>query len=326
MTHPSFALFQGQKPPCSLSACDHYAGSERRMQKALSLQEKYGPIFDITFDCEDGAAIGNEIEHAQLVGRLINSESNQFNRIGARTHDVRHPAFEADLIHIGNKAAEKLAYLVIPKINGLDDAQYAIARVAHHTNTVNRQKIPIHFVIETYGAIRDAFKIAALPEVECLSFGIMDFVSEHHGIIEGAAMHSPLQFSHPLIVRAKVEIAAACHAHGKVASHNVTTEIDDINVVSQDASRALQEFGYTRMWSIHPKQIQPIIKSMSPTHDEIMKAAQIITLAQKASWGPIRYEGTLYDRASYRHYWTLLKKAKSNHISLPSSIIDLLRQ
>ena len=27
--------------------------------------------------------------------------------------------------------------------------------------------------------------------------------------------------------RAKLEIAAACHAHGKVPSHNVTTEIKD---------------------------------------------------------------------------------------------------
>jgi citrate lyase subunit beta/citryl-CoA lyase len=32
------------------------------------------------------------------------------------------------------------------------------------------------------------------------------------------------QFEHPLVVRAKLEIAAACHAHGKVPSHCVVTE------------------------------------------------------------------------------------------------------
>jgi len=66
----------------------------------------------------------------------------------------------------------------------------------------------------------------------------MDFVSAHYGAIPGNAMRSPGQFTHPLVVRAKLEIAAACHAHGKVPSHNVTTEIKDSAVVANDASRA----------------------------------------------------------------------------------------
>ena len=35
------------------------------------------------------------------------------------------------------------------------------------------------------------------------------------------------QFTHPLVVRAKLEIASACHAHGKVPSHGVVTEFKD---------------------------------------------------------------------------------------------------
>ena len=40
-------------------------------------------------------------------------------------------------------------------------------------------------------------------------------------------MRTPGQFTHPLIVRAKLEMVAACHAHDKVPSHNVTTDIKD---------------------------------------------------------------------------------------------------
>src|SRR3546814_6653618 len=69
----------------------------------------------------------------------------------------------------------------------------------------------------------------------------MDFVSEHYGAIAGNAMRTPGQFTHPLIVRAKLEIAAACHAHGKIPSHNVTTEISDTSVVASDAHRATTE-------------------------------------------------------------------------------------
>lgn len=85
--HPSEALFQGRHQPISLPVCDHYAGSEKLMHKSVALQQRLGPIFDITLDAEDGAATGNEISHAQLIASVINSEENRFNRIGTRIHD-----------------------------------------------------------------------------------------------------------------------------------------------------------------------------------------------------------------------------------------------
>ena len=88
-----------------------------------------------------------------------------------------------------------------------------------------RSDLPVHVLVETHGALREAYDIAALPQVECLSFGIMDFVSAHYGAVPASAMRTPGQFTHPLVVRAKLEMVAACHAHGKVASHNVTTDI-----------------------------------------------------------------------------------------------------
>ena len=58
--HPRDILFRGEKPFPILPACDHYAGSEKLMLKALELQAALGPIFDVTCDCEDGAAPGAE--------------------------------------------------------------------------------------------------------------------------------------------------------------------------------------------------------------------------------------------------------------------------
>lgn len=43
------------------------------MRKSLALQQELGPVFDITFDCEDGAAAGNEVTHARQVAELIAS-------------------------------------------------------------------------------------------------------------------------------------------------------------------------------------------------------------------------------------------------------------
>ena len=81
--HASEVLFQGTQQPISIPACDHYAGSEKLMHKSMALQQQMGPVFDITFDCEDGAAAGNEAAHAQLVAALIAGPENRHGRIGA---------------------------------------------------------------------------------------------------------------------------------------------------------------------------------------------------------------------------------------------------
>src|SRR5690606_4509689 len=143
--------------------------------------------------------------------------------------------------------------------------------------------------------------------VESLDFGLMDFVSGHHGAIPSSAMTSPGQFEHPLVVRAKTEIAAAALGNGVVPAHNVTTELKDVAVIRHDAERARREFGYLRMWSIHPNQILPILAAMQPDFSEVETAAQILTAAQDQDWGPIQHQGRLHDRASYRYYWELLR-------------------
>ena len=307
--HPTQVLFPGTQQPVSLPVCDHYAGSEKLMRKSLALQQAMGPVFDITFDCEDGASAGNEAAHAHLVGTLIASADNHFKRVGARVHDVASAHFEQDVATICQLAAPNLAYLMLPKVDGLGDVERACETIARHTSARGLCMPPLHVLIETHGALRDVQHIAALPQVESLSFGVMDFVSAHYGAIPSAAMRSPGQFTHPLVARAKLEISAACHANGKVPSHNVTTDIENPAAAGADARHAAQQLGYTRMWSIHPLQIKPIVAALSPSDSETDEAAQILLKARDTQWGPIQHKGTLHDRASYRYYWSILQRA-----------------
>lgn len=322
--HPSSVLFQDQLPPVFLPVCDHYAGSEKLMRKSIALQQELGPIFDITLDCEDGAAAGNEKPHAGLVATLVSGADNLFQRIGVRVHDVHHPAFEQDLSLILPTAAAKLAYVVLPKVNSAAEVKSALSDINRYARKADGSPIPVHVLIETHGALAEAREIAALSQVQCLSFGLMDFVSAHYGAIPATAMRSPGQFEHPLVMRAKLEIAAACHHHGKIASHNVTTEIRDKAVVASDARRAALECGYTRMWSIHPDQIKAIVSALTPPNQEVDEAISILSLAKEHQWGPIQWQGQLHDRASYRYYWTVLKKAQFGQVELPEAARELL--
>jgi len=142
----------------------------------------------------------------------------------------------------------------------------------------------------------------------------MDFVSAHRGAIPATAMGAKGQFEHPLVVRAKLEIAAACHAHGKTPSHCVVTEFKHPAALMEAAGKACRLFGYTRMWSIHPAQVKIIVEAFAPTTAEVDMAIEIIDAAERASWAPIRHrllgEDRLHDRASYRYFWHVLQRAQ----------------
>lgn len=321
--HPAAVLYQGARPFPALAACEHYAGSEKNLRKALALQTELQvdgrPVFDITADCEDGAPAGREAEHAAMIAGLLLDPANRCKRLGARIHDVTHAHWRDDLQIIVGGAGQDLAYVVLPKVASADDAltQIMALDAVRASHGIERE-IPVHVLIETPGAVHEVWQIAALPHVESIDFGLMDFVSAHHGAIPGSAMRSPGQFSHPLIAHAKCKIAAAALGNGVVPAHNVTTELNDPDVAREDARRAKDEFGFLRMWSIHPRQIQPIVDAMRPDFAEVNEAAAILLAAQDADWGPISREGTLHDRASYRYYWELLRRAHATGAPLPA--------
>ena len=224
--HPRQALFDADEMAfATLPVCDHYSGVELRMRKSLALQAELGPVFDVTLDGEDGAPVGGELEQAQLIAELVNSADNRHDRVGARVLPVGHARFEEVLDHLLRHAGARLAYLMFPKLRGLAELQQAVAAVeeAERRHGLLR-KVPLHALVETHGALREVQALAAHPRIESLSFGLMDFVSAHRGAIPLSAMGVKGQFEHPLVLRAKLEIAAACHGHGKTPSHCVVTE------------------------------------------------------------------------------------------------------
>ena len=317
--HPSAALYGTERAPPALPPCVHYAGSERYIHKALELQRERGPVFDIACDCEDGAPLGKERVHAKAMAALIAGKENVHGRVGARIHDLSHPAWRSELAILIGTAGDRIAFVTLPKAESAAD----VARFMHVLRSealrcgVHRT-IPVSVMIETHGAVREAWSIAALPGVVSLDFGTLDFVSAHHGAIPASAMQSPGQFDHPLVRRAKGEVSAAALAHAVVPAHGVTLALEDTDAVHADAKRAREEFGFLRMWSIHPAQIDPIVRAFQPDDQELATAAAVLASAQDADWAPIRHEGKLYDRASYRYCWQVLQRAHAAGATLPA--------
>jgi citrate lyase subunit beta/citryl-CoA lyase len=290
------------------------------MRKSLQLQaemtQEFGTcVFDVTLDCEDGAPVGGEAEHAALVTELALHAAPEA-RVAVRVHPVDHPSFQADMATIAAQAGRRLTHIMVPKVESVTDVHIAEQALLQ----AGAKDLALHVLIESPAAVHRAFDIAAHPRVQSLSFGLMDFVSAHGGAIPAAGMNSQGQFTHPLVVRAKLDIASACHAHGKVPSHCVVTEFNDATAMRAAAQRAAHELGYTRMWSIHPAQIRPILEAMAPDAAAIEMASEIVLAAHAADWAPISYQGQLHDRASYRFFWQVLQRAHSTGRRLPTEV------
>jgi citrate lyase subunit beta/citryl-CoA lyase len=324
--HPSRALFEPDELPLpDLPVCDHYAGTEPRMRKSLALQAEMGGVFDITLDCEDGAPVGGEAEQAHLVAEMACLHDPAKGRVGARIHPFGHPAFGGDVHTLLSRAGQRLAYLMLPKPRHLADVQAACAHIDAVAVSLGLASAPpVHVLIETHGALREVEAIAAHPRVQSLSFGLMDFVSAHQGAIPSSAMGVKGQFEHPLVLRAKLAIAAACHGHGKTPSHCVVTEFRHTQALAEAAGQAAQGLGYTRMWSIHPDQIPVIVQAFAPSQEDIDQACGLVLAAQAAQWAPINYrwrgQDTLHDRASFRYFWQVLQRAHRTGRDLPEAV------
>lgn len=320
--HPNDSLFAGEKPFPIINTCEHFAGSEKLISKAMELQQKMNGIFDITMDCEDGAKEGEEKQHAQMVVDMAKSALNVSKKAGVRIHDYTSRHWKQDVDQLVPGAGEALAYITIPKPTAVEQVAEQISYIKSVAQRVGlKREIPIHVLMETHGALRDAYKIAALPWVQVLDFGLMDFVSGFHGAIGAENMRSPGQFDHRAISYAKARTVSAALCSGVVPAHNVTLDLKNQYQTYADAKRARSEFGFLRMWSIYPAQIQPIVDAMKPRYEEVQQGCAILIGAQDANWGPIQHDGELHDRATYRYFWELVQKAKVTGLELPGEVL-----
>ncbi|MDX1669736.1 MAG: aldolase/citrate lyase family protein, partial [Limnobacter sp.] len=283
----SSILFSEECAPVQLPVCDHYAGNPKFFEKALQVRGEIGACFDITIDLEDGAKVGSETDFVVWAAQALNDFRSRYGaetrRPGVRLHPGSHSLFEFEARTLLQAKVACPAYLMLPKPQNAQDVANAIQTMKALCEKEQVPCPPIHVLIETHGALAQVQDIAALPEVESLCFCLMDFISSHRSAIPKAALNSPGQFDNPLVRRAKLEISAACHRFGKVPSHNVTRNVVEPEIAGEDAMKAKKEFGYTRMWSIHPDQITHIVSAMLPTHNEVQEATAVLSEAQKAN-------------------------------------------
>src|SRR5258706_7946045 len=140
-THPRDGLFAGEKPFPVIPACEHFAGSEKLIVKALELRDRLGPVFDVTCDCEDGAEGGREKEHATMIVEVLLSDHNRHGMAGAPIHHYTHRGWEQDIDILLGKAGNLLPDVTIPKCTSAPQAREMIAYVGTGAKRNKRERL-----------------------------------------------------------------------------------------------------------------------------------------------------------------------------------------
>ncbi len=314
-------LFPAGSRPEKIAPCDHYAGNEKFIQKAILLQKNTPSLVDITCDLEDGATVGKESQWLKDVVDIVKTEAKNSTRCGVRIHAPHETKlFIEEINSLLPNTGKQLSHITIPKIDSLDIFNKSLTEIKKICSANTISTPPIHVLIENLTILPFLDQIASTKEVRTLEFGIMDFISSLNGAIKIEESSSPKQFTNQLISRVKTDIVMAALRHGKTPVHNVTVDYKIPGRAFEDAKTARENFGFKRMWSIHPAQISEILMAFSVSSDKLVEYAELIKQAHAANWGPISIEGKLHDRASYRAILEDLETA----LKLDPSSIDKL--
>ena len=314
------------------------------MLKSLALQaemaREFGACgFGFTLDCEDGASVGGERDHTQMVrdnanpvrGTSAGETTRKVARVAVRSHPVDHPAFQKCVDTMIGGAAADLCHVMFPKVESLADVELAVIMIDRAATMFGKlSPLPLQVLIESAVASGQTQIMATHARVQSISIGLTDFFSSHGGVIPGGEMGVGLltsmegidQFFHLLVLRAKLEISAACRAQGKVPSHCVVTEFRDTTVIQAAAVRAFRSLEYSCMWGVRPARIGLILVASASQTDEIDLAVNIILSNVKTDWAS-RYLGQLHDRASCRYFWQVLERAHQTGTPLANEASDL---
>jgi citrate lyase subunit beta/citryl-CoA lyase len=128
-----------------------------------------------------------------------------------RVHPVDHPAFANDMATIAGEAGHRLTHIMVPKVESVDDVLRAEAALQGIGGPSALQVL-----IESPGRGAPCFRDRRPSPRAKPELWLDGFCVGPRRCHSRTAMSSAGQFTHPLVVRAKLEIASACHAHGKV--------------------------------------------------------------------------------------------------------------
>jgi malyl-CoA/(S)-citramalyl-CoA lyase len=231
----------------------------------------------------------------------------QGRTVTVRINGLDTPFGYRDLLEVAEAAGEKIAAVVVPKVNGPGDIHF-VARMLDGIEQARElaAAIGIEASIETAEGLTEVTAIArASRRLRALVFGIADYSASvgarlvslsGHG--ENEAEIYPGHRWHFALSR----MIMAAKANGLLAIDAPYGNFKDGEGLQRSTLMACA-LGCDGKWAIHPGQVEAINRILSPAPEDIRRAVTILEAAEagaRRQRGAVAVDGRMVDQATLR--------------------------
>jgi citrate lyase subunit beta/citryl-CoA lyase len=252
---------------------------------------------EVIFDLEDGCAPSQKLAARKTLIEAFNTLNFKGKVRAFRANGIHTRFFYRDVIEVVEAAGSRIDVLVLPKVQEAADVLFADRLLTQIEQNIGLpvRSIRLEALIESAKAVLHAEQIAAsTPRLAGLIFGVVDYAGNI-----GARDSVREQFA--LYHYPKAKTVAAARAAGIDVVDGVTLQFRDLEQCEHDARSAAQ-MGFDGKWAIHPDQIAVINRVFTPSHEEIVRAQEILELYRKSDadsgLGAVVYKDEMVDAAS----------------------------
>jgi malyl-CoA/(S)-citramalyl-CoA lyase len=260
--------------------------------------------------------------------RIANETDLGETPLWTRVNSLDSPWGLDDLLRLVPAIGDKLAVIMVPKVEGAEDIHYVDRLVAQLEAKAGLQRpILLHAILETARGVANVEEICgASPRMQGLSLGPADLAANRRmkttrvggghpgylvrqdppgGDIEAERAAYQQDLWHYTLAR----MVDACAAHGILPFYGPFGDIKD-TVACEDQFRNAFLLGCVGAWSLHPAQIDIARRVFSPDPDEVRHARRVID-AMGDGTGTVLLDGKMEDDASVKQCKVMVELATS---------------
>jgi malyl-CoA/(S)-citramalyl-CoA lyase len=244
-----------------------------------------------------------------------------------RVNSLDSPWVLDDLLRLVPAIGDKLAVIMVPKVEGAEDIHYVDRIVAQLEAKAGLDRpILLHAILETSRGVANVEEICgASPRMQGLSLGPADLAASRRmkttrvggghpgylvrqdppgGDVEADRAVYQQDLWHYTIAR----MVDACSAHGILPFYGPFGDIKD-TVACEDQFRNAFLLGCVGAWSLHPVQIDIARRVFSPAVEDVRHARRVID-AMGDGTGTLMIDGKMEDDASVKQCKVMVELAQ----------------
>jgi citrate lyase beta subunit len=263
------------------------------------------PADGILLDLEDSVPLEAKEEARRQVIDTLMAAGEDVPLLSFRINALDTPFGYRDLLEVVEAAGERLATVVVPKVNHPGDVHFAERLIDGIALARGKElALGIEASIETAQGLDRVKKIArAGRRVQSLVFGIADYAASVGARLVSLSGHGESEEAiypghrwHYALSRI-VMAAKACGIQAIDAPYGYFKDPAGLERAAQMACA----LGCDGKWAIHPAQIEAINRVFSPSAEDIERAGKILAAAEAArsqGKGAVSVEGRMVDQAT----------------------------